>query len=175
MAKSSEITLLFFIVCISSSFTFSHGAGKQGKFTVVGKVYCDTCRVEFETKLSEPISGATVKLECNNRTDDTSTFQSPEVTTSAKGEFRIDVTGDYEDSDCDVVLKKSPRQDCSEPTESWRKSRVVLTTKDGVSGDIRHANNLGFKRKEALPQCKQVLTEMGYFELKDELGSEAAP
>ncbi|KAK8712273.1 hypothetical protein V6N13_147513 [Hibiscus sabdariffa] len=156
---------------------FSHGdgAGKSNVFTVVGHVYCDTCRVEFETKLSEPISGATVKLECNNRTDDTSTYQSPEITTGAKGEFRIHVTGDYEDSDCDVILMKSPREDCNEPTESWRKARVVITTKDGVTGNIRYANNLGFKRKEALPECKQVLTEMGYYELKNELGKEAAP
>ncbi|KAL4354015.1 hypothetical protein GQ457_06G023330 [Hibiscus cannabinus] len=177
MTKLSEITLLFFIVCISSFFSFSHGdgAGKSNVFTVVGHVYCDTCRVEFETKLSEPISGATVKLECNNRTDDTSTYQSPEITTGAKGEFRIHVTGDYEDSDCDVILMKSPREDCNEPTESWRKARVVITTKDGVTGNIRYANNLGFKRKEALPECKQVLTEMGYYELKNELGKEAAP
>ncbi|KAE8653837.1 Alg9-like mannosyltransferase family isoform 1 [Hibiscus syriacus] len=71
------------------------------------------------------------------------------------------------------MLVKSPRADCSDPTEEWRKARVVLTTLDGISGDIRFTNNLGFKIKEALPQCKQVLTEMGYFELRDELGNEA--
>ncbi|KAE8683477.1 Alg9-like mannosyltransferase family isoform 1 [Hibiscus syriacus] len=177
MAKTSAIAFLSFVICISSSLNFAYGAGpaKQDKFIIVGKVYCDTCRVEFETKLSEPINGAVVKLECKNRTTGATTFQSPEASTSPSGEYKIEVTGDYEDSDCDINLIKSPWEDCSEPTESWRKARVVLTARDGVSGDIRYPNNLGFKKKEALPGCKQVLTDMGYYELKNELGTEVVP
>ncbi|KAK8589003.1 hypothetical protein V6N13_087889 [Hibiscus sabdariffa] len=163
MAKPSEITLLFFIVCISSSFSFAQEL-TPNKFTVVGHVYCDTCRVEHETKLSEPIIGATVKLVCNNQTDNTPIFQTPEITTGAKGEFRIHAPGEYENSACDVNLMKSPRQDCNEPAESLSKSRVVLTTnnaaKEGVTSIITCANNLGFKRKEALPECKQALPEL---------------
>ncbi|KAK8647823.1 hypothetical protein V6N13_121550 [Hibiscus sabdariffa] len=177
MAKPSEIAFLFFALYISSciSFTYGAAAAKPSKYTVVGHVYCDTCRVEFETKISEPISGAVVKLECQNRANDASTFQSPEVSTSPTGEYKINVTGDHKDSDCDVNLVKSPRKDCNEPTEAWRKVRVILTTQDGISGDIRYVNNLGFKKKEALPQCKQVLTEMGYYEIRDEIGREVDP
>ncbi|GMI63594.1 hypothetical protein like AT4G08685 [Hibiscus trionum] len=177
MTKASELSLLLFALCISSSLIFAYGKGapKPGKFFVVGRVYCDTCRVEFETKLSEPITGATVVLECRNRTTGSLTYRSVYMLTDKNGYYKIQVEGDYRDSDCDVSLVKSPRSDCSDPTEVWRKARVVLTTADGVSSDIRFANNLGFKRKEALPQCKQVLTEMGYYELKDELGKEVAP
>ncbi|KAK8579274.1 hypothetical protein V6N13_142488 [Hibiscus sabdariffa] len=173
MAKTSLIALVSLAVCISSA----HAAVAPGptKFKVEGRVYCDTCRVEFETKLSQPISGAVVNLECRNRTDGAVTYKSPEVTTSKEGGYSIDVEGDYEDSDCDVTLVKSPRADCSDPTEDWRKARVVLTALDGISGNVRYANNLGFKKKEALPECKKVLTEMGYYELKEELGHEAAP
>ncbi|KAE8691855.1 hypothetical protein F3Y22_tig00110865pilonHSYRG00132 [Hibiscus syriacus] len=147
MTKASVIAFLFFAICILSSLNFASDAGTASqprKFIVVGHVYCDTCRVEFETKISQKVRGAIVKLECQNRSDRTSTFQSPEIVT-----------------------------DCNDMTEQWRKARVVLTKLDGVSGNIRYANNLGFKKKEALPECKQVLTEMGYYELRDELGNEA--
>ncbi|MBA0746720.1 hypothetical protein Gogos_009214 [Gossypium gossypioides] len=174
MTKASLIILVSLAICILSSLNLAYGAASdQNKFTVVGLVYCDTCRVEFQTSISEPISGATVKLECRNRTTEKFTFQSPEITTDARGSYKIEVTGDYEDSDCDVNLVKSPRADCNDPTEAWRKARVELTALDGVTGPIRFANNLGFKKKEALPGCKKVLTDMGYYELKDELGSEA--
>lgn len=57
MAKIPVIALLFFGICISSSLNFAHGKAMKSKFTVLGHVYCDTCRVEFETKLSTPIKG----------------------------------------------------------------------------------------------------------------------
>ncbi|GMJ13846.1 hypothetical protein like AT4G08685 [Hibiscus trionum] len=169
MAKASVIAILFFAVCISSSLSLAYGR----KFTVEGRVYCDTCRVEFETKLSQPITGAIVKLECRNRTTGSFTYRSQDMLTDGKGDYKIEVEGDYGDSDCDVALVKSPRPDCSDPTEEWRKARVVLSALDGITGDIRFTNNLGFKKKVALPGCKQVLTEMGYFEVRDELGDEA--
>ncbi|KAK8647825.1 hypothetical protein V6N13_121552 [Hibiscus sabdariffa] len=177
MAKASEIALLYFALCVSSSLSFAYGKGapKPGKFVVIGRVYCDTCRVEFETKLSEPISGATVVLECRNRTTGSYTYRSLNLLTDKDGYYKIQVEGEFGDSDCDVSLVKSPRPDCSEPTEVWRKARVVLSAEDGISSDIRFANNLGFKKKEALPECKKILTEMGYYELKDELGGGISP
>ncbi|KAB2032423.1 hypothetical protein ES319_D05G372400v1 [Gossypium barbadense] len=63
MANISIIALLCFTICVSSSLNYSYGAAEENmQYMVVGHVYCDTCRVEFETKLSEPISGAVVKL-----------------------------------------------------------------------------------------------------------------
>ncbi|KAG4149558.1 hypothetical protein ERO13_D05G341650v2 [Gossypium hirsutum] len=117
MAKASLIILVSLAICMSSSLSLVNGAASDAnKFTVLGHVYCDTCRVEFETSLSEPLPGAAVKLECKNRTDEKITFQSPEITTDNLGDYKIEVTGDYEDSDCDVTLVKSPRADCNDPT-----------------------------------------------------------
>ncbi|MFQ6657826.1 hypothetical protein Gotur_027338, partial [Gossypium turneri] len=113
---------------------------------------------------------AVVKLECRNRTNEAITFQSQEIVTDNQGDYHVIVEGDYEESDCDVALVRSPRADCSDPTEAWRKSRVVLTTFDGLSGKLRFANNLGFKKDIALPQCTRILQEMGYYELSQEAG-----
>ncbi|XP_052883569.1 pollen allergen Sal k 5.0101-like [Gossypium arboreum] len=94
--------------------------------------------------------------------------ESPEIVANSHGDYHIIVEGDYEESDCDVALVRSPRVDCSDPTEAWRKSRVVLTTLDGLSGKLRFANNLGFKKDVTLPQCTRILQEMGYYELNQE-------
>ncbi|KHG18492.1 Anther-specific LAT52 [Gossypium arboreum] len=153
MANISIIALLCFTICVSSSLNYAYGAAEENmQYMVVGHVYCDTCRVEFETKLSEPLGGAI----------------SPEIVANSHGDYHIIVEGDYEESDCDVALVRSPRVDCSDPTEAWRKSRVVLTTLDGLSGKLRFANNLGFKKDVTLPQCTRILQEMGYYELNQE-------
>ncbi|TYI32361.1 hypothetical protein ES332_A04G055000v1 [Gossypium tomentosum] len=158
MANISIIALLCFIICVSSLLNYAYGAAEENmQYMVVGHVYCDTCR-------------AVVKLECRNRMNEVITFQSPEIVANNHGDYHIIVEGDYEESDCDVALVRSPRVDCSDPTEAWRKTRVVLTTLDGLSGKLRFANNLGFKKDVALPQCTRILQEMGYYELSQEAG-----
>ncbi|KAG4204337.1 hypothetical protein ERO13_A04G041800v2 [Gossypium hirsutum] len=172
MAKVQQITLVSLAICLSTLLGFAAAANPEEKFIVEGRVYCDTCRVEFETKISQPIKGASVKLECRNITNEKIASHSQDVVTDEAGGYKIEVKGDHEDEICEVSLVKSPRADCNEPTEVWRKARVVLTKADGVSGTYRFANNLGYMKKEALPECKKVLTEMGYFELQDEIGEE---
>ena len=54
MEKASVIALVSLAICLSSLLSF---ANAEDTFFVEGKVYCDTCRVEFETRLSEPIKG----------------------------------------------------------------------------------------------------------------------
>ncbi|KAE8668590.1 Alg9-like mannosyltransferase family isoform 1 [Hibiscus syriacus] len=158
MAKASLMALVLKTVCISFLISFALAAEK---LNVVGKVYCDTCRVEFETKLSEPISGATVKLECKKEKDDVMTF-SREAVTNATGGYSIPVEGDHYEEICWVRADKSPRADCNQRMEAWERSQVELSGKDGLAEPTRTANNLGFKKKEALPGCPQVLKEMGF-------------
>lgn len=57
MEKTSIVALVISVaIClISSLLSLSHA--KHSLLDVIGKVYCDTCRVEFETKLSQPING----------------------------------------------------------------------------------------------------------------------
>ncbi|GMJ13840.1 hypothetical protein like AT1G29140 [Hibiscus trionum] len=173
MAKVWQTALVSLTICLSSLLCLVEAT--QDKFIVEGKVYCDTCRVEFETKLSEPIKGAFVNLECRNRTDGKSISHTQDVVTDETGVYKIEVEGDHEEEICEVSLIKSPRDDCNDPTELWRKSRVVLTSSDGVNGPHRFANNLGFMKRELLPECTQVLTEMGYYELEEEVGHSITP
>ncbi|XVE50097.1 hypothetical protein DITRI_Ditri01bG0134000 [Diplodiscus trichospermus] len=160
MAKASMIALVSLGICLSSllSFCYAHDI-----FFVEGKVYCDTCRVEFETKLSEPIKGgATVKLECRNRTVGGGITYSREAVTDEKGKYSIQVEGDHEEEICEVRVIKSPREDCNELMEAWNKARVLLTNKVGIMQPLRFANSLGFLKKEAVPGCAQLLKEMGF-------------
>ncbi|MBA0680496.1 hypothetical protein Goari_012188 [Gossypium aridum] len=161
MANIPIIALLFVAFCVSTFFNFANAFGMP--FIVVGHVYCDTCRVEFETTLSQGIGGAVVKLECRNRIDKSYTYRSKDIVTDKKGNYEIEVTGDYKESYCDVILVRSPRQECNDPTGKWRKTRVVLTTSSGVKGNVRVAKSLGFRKRTPLPSCNKVLKEMRLF------------
>ncbi|XP_022718027.1 olee1-like protein [Durio zibethinus] len=162
MAKASVIALVSLAICLSSFLSFSYA---EDRFFVEGKVYCDTCRVEFETRLTEPIKGATVNLECRNRTLDGSITYSRGATTDELGKYSIEVEGDHAEEICEVSVTKSPREDCNEFMEAWRKARVLLTKNDGVIAPVRYANSLGFLKKKAVPGCAQVLKEMGFVPL----------
>jgi hypothetical protein len=52
MAKS--FTIAAFVLCFSSLLISAYAADY---LNVEGKVYCDPCRVEFQTKISEGIPG----------------------------------------------------------------------------------------------------------------------
>ncbi|XVF18669.1 hypothetical protein REPUB_Repub11eG0042600 [Reevesia pubescens] len=158
MAKASMISLVSLAICLSSFLSFSNA---EDTFFVQGTVYCDTCRVEFVTRLSEPIKGATVKLECRSPTNDSITY-SQETSTDELGNYSIEVKGDHGDEICEVGAVKSPREDCKEVMEAWNKAKVVLTNKSGVVEPIRFANSLGFLKKEAVPGCEKVLEELGF-------------
>ncbi|KAA3469124.1 anther-specific protein LAT52-like [Gossypium australe] len=161
MANIPIIAILFVAFCVSTFFNFANAVGMT--FIVVGHVYCNICRVEFEITLSQGIDEAIVKLECRNRIDQSYTYQSKDIVADKRGNYEIEVTDDYEESDCDVIMVTSPRQDCNDPTKKWRKARVVLTTMEGVRGNVRFANRLGFKKRTSLPGCNKVLKEMGLF------------
>ncbi|XP_068636986.1 pollen allergen Che a 1-like [Aristolochia californica] len=127
---------------------------------VVGKVYCDTCRVGFVTRITEYIEGADVKIECHNRSTNLLTA-SAEGRTDETGTYNIPVKGEHEDDICEVQLVKSPSADCNEPYEQRSSARVLLTKNNGIVSDFRNANPLGFLKKEALPECTVVLKELG--------------
>lgn len=54
MAKSFEAVALVAALCFVSLVGF---AQCNDYLTVQGKVYCDTCRVQFETKVTEYLPG----------------------------------------------------------------------------------------------------------------------
>lgn len=109
--------------------------------------------------------GATVRLECRNREQDTNlTLKGEEVTTDNTGTYHISVDGDYEDDICEVKLVKSSDPNCSEiSVEKYFKdaARISLAANSGIASDTRMANPLGFLKKEVNPECQQLLADMG--------------
>ncbi|KAK5813067.1 pollen allergen Sal k 5.0101-like [Gossypium arboreum] len=98
-----------------------------------------------------------------NRINKSYTYRSKHIVTDKKGNYEIEVPGDYKESDCDVILVRSSRQDCNDPTGRWRKTKMVLTISGGVKGNVRAAKSLGFKKRTPLPGCNKVLKGMRLF------------
>ncbi|KAF5735011.1 putative Anther-specific protein LAT52 precursor [Tripterygium wilfordii] len=179
MAKNVAATTLFMaaVLCFSSLVSASARAPASTParapasapvsndiLYVEGRVYCDTCRVQFETKLTEYMEAASVRLQCRNRTSDKITYTFEELTDS-NGIYHIPVEGDHEEEICEVKLLKSSRDDCSERATRRLTGRVLITKNVGVATPIRYANSLGFMKKEPLPGCTQELQRMGFLPL----------
>ncbi|GMG99677.1 hypothetical protein Nepgr_001517 [Nepenthes gracilis] len=158
MEKSQIIVLIASVLCLLS-FVECH----DDRFFVEGQVYCDTCRTEFITRVSKFLEGAKVRLECRNITFGAISYAA-EAVTDKNGRYSLAVDGDYEDDICEVLLVKSPREDCSEvPSDPFirQAAKVSLTSNNGIVDPIRTANPLGFKIREPLPECLEVLKELG--------------
>ncbi|KAI4323007.1 hypothetical protein L6164_022651 [Bauhinia variegata] len=164
MAKS-----LAFIALLVSAFCFSSLlalAQATEKFTVEGKIYCDPCRLEFVTRLSTPLPGATVWLECKYENNDTLTYKSKEVVSDQNGHYSIEVEGDHEEENCKVTALKSSHPECNDPMSGMESDRIVLTKNMGVRSKSRFVNSLGFMPKRVTEeQCKVVVNELSESDL----------
>ncbi|KAL2253156.1 olee1-like protein [Sesamum indicum] len=133
------------------------------EFFVVGEVYCEVCRLNFINKLSEPMPGAKVKLECKGEEAGNITY-TQEGETNEGGQYRLKVEGDHEEEECGITLVKSSRADCNEiPDEGWASkpsSLITLTKNNGFHGSSRYANPLGFTKKKANPECAELIKEL---------------
>ncbi|KAK1405086.1 Protein hyper-sensitivity-related 4 [Heracleum sosnowskyi] len=152
---SSVLNLLFYNVL---------GGGlsqcrEEPEFIVNGKVYCDTCRVQFPTRISQPINGARVAVECRDRENGTLTHNAIGKS-DGNGEYNLPIKGDFENEICEVVVMKSPLAECAEVVEGFNRARISLTSKNGLLDTHRYANPLGFTISIPLPQCRQVLAEL---------------
>ncbi|OIW00504.1 hypothetical protein TanjilG_24234 [Lupinus angustifolius] len=168
MAKSTTIIVASALCFLS----FLGSANGVERFFVEGTVYCDTCRTQFLTRVSEFMQGATVRVECKETEGSQNVTFSKEATTDAKGSYKVEVDGDHEEETCEVVLVKSPREDCSEvDKESYlaQAAMISITKNNGITSPIRNANPLGFLKKERLSVCKDVLKELGLSEDGNEL------
>ncbi|GAA0156030.1 hypothetical protein Leryth_009259 [Lithospermum erythrorhizon] len=125
-------------------------------FHLVGKCYCDTCRVGFETDASEYLPGSIVKLECKSRESQQVTYTDTAVT-DRSGSYKFLVDRDFGDDVCDVILVKSSHSECSVPNGGRDRARVILTRNNGMVSDVRYANNLGFLKNTPLAACPQIL------------------
>ncbi|XP_006355373.1 pollen-specific protein C13-like [Solanum tuberosum] len=127
-------------------------------FLVKGKCYCDTCRCGFETPATKYLAGCKVKVECKNRVTNKITYRIDGVANS-KGEYNILVKRDCGDDVCDVVLVESGDKTCNIPNAGRDRARVALTRNNGMTSDVRYANNMGFLSNEPLATCTQILQQ----------------
>ncbi|KAL9813322.1 Pollen-specific protein-like protein [Arabidopsis thaliana] len=149
---SKAIFFSFFVisaVCLSSLAGFAAAdADDFDRFQIQGSVYCDTCRVQFVTRLSKFLEGAKVKLECRSRTNGTITL-TKEAVTDKTGSYKMEVT----DSGCSDVS-----------TEAYLRNaaKISLTANDGiVSHETRIVNPLGFMVQTPLADCPAAFKELG--------------
>ncbi|KAE9594505.1 hypothetical protein Lal_00001205 [Lupinus albus] len=158
MAKST-----IFLASALCFLCFFGSAYCQDRFSVEGLVYCDTCRIQFITKLTEFLEGATVRVECKEENSEKVTF-SKEALTDSSGSYKVEVDGDHEEEICEVKLVKSPRPDCAEIDKEFhleQSAKISITKNNGIVSDVRNANPLGFLRKKRLPACAEVLKDLG--------------
>ncbi|KMZ57126.1 Pollen Ole e 1 allergen and extensin family protein [Zostera marina] len=153
---ASSILLTVVVLFVSAVTVPTTAKLPPSTFIVEGRVYCDNCRAGFETTISEYLSGARVKLDCQNETTH-KVIQTIEAVTDSKGSYHIEISHDHEDETCEVSLVSSPKPDCSEIKSSRNSARVVLTENSGMASDTRNANSLGFLKKEPLKICKKLL------------------
>ncbi|KAI3466733.1 hypothetical protein Pfo_023396 [Paulownia fortunei] len=163
MASLTQIAILFAgALCLLSLPGITHSASAP-QFSVEGDVYCEVCRINFINKLSEPMPGAKVRLECRGEEEGNITY-SLEGVTDEKGHYRLTAEGDHGAEECEITLVKSSRPDCDEiPDEGWAikpSSKITLTKNNGFHDHTRQANPLGFTKKKALPQCTQLFKEL---------------
>ncbi|KAG6397851.1 hypothetical protein SASPL_139301 [Salvia splendens] len=139
------------LVCVLCILAFATVGRSYEVFKVEGDVYCDPCRVQFQTPLSKKLSGAGIKVECRNIETKAVSFR-VNGTTDGQGHYVVEVVGDHEDDTCEVVAVSSADAACNMTV-----SRIECTTNSGIHTDARYANPLGFMTNHASPQCLSVL------------------
>lgn len=131
---------------------------------VKGRVYCDPCRAGFETPASIYLHGAKVRLECRHRHTQEVLYKD-EAITDETGTYTMHVKDDQRDRVCDTILVSSPHKTCASPDSGRDRSRVVLTSNNGMVSSERIANNMGFMMDQPMAFCSQLLKQ---YELDDQ-------
>ncbi|KAL1299619.1 hypothetical protein HN51_044170 [Arachis hypogaea] len=160
MAKSFAVAVLLVAFCFSSS-ALARLVPEDDTFTVEGKVYCDPCRFEFETRLSHPLSNIKVTLECKKIGDEKNITYLVEGQTDKNGFYSLPVKGDHQEEFCEVKTEKSTHAKCKEPMKKMDVDRIALTKNNGVSSSIRFINPLGFMTRNIDARCVSVAQELG--------------
>ncbi|XP_052206804.1 anther-specific protein LAT52-like [Diospyros lotus] len=159
MAKAA--LALVSVLCLLALAGPAHCHDDKGAFHVQGKVYCDTCRVLFPTRLSEYLAGAEVELKCRHLENKTETL-SVTGRTNKDGHYKLAVEGDHDDEMCEVNVISSPNPECNEHNSEISSAIVSLAKNSGIRSDSRFCNPIGFRKKTALPNCAEVFDELGF-------------
>ncbi|KAJ3701516.1 hypothetical protein LUZ61_005221 [Rhynchospora tenuis] len=147
---------LCFLAFVVLSCAFASVVLAAPTFTVVGKVYCDTCRLGFETNVTQYMEGAKVNLECRHF-ERGQIEHTVEGVTDNSGAYSLQLADNHENEICEVVLVESAIKDCAEIKPGRDRARVMLSNDIGIPANIRYANSLGFFKDVPLDVCKDVV------------------
>ncbi|WVZ00766.1 hypothetical protein V8G54_026835 [Vigna mungo] len=163
MARSFAVVALFVsVMCFSSALARK----TPERFFVEGKIYCDPCQFAFESRLSFPLPGVNVTLECIKEENDTVSY-TRKSSTDANGLYSIPVRGDHEEEICVVVANPPNEGQCREAMPN-KSDRIILTKNMGAASQTRYVNPLGFMTQTTDPQCTDVVQELGLDKLFDD-------
>ncbi|EYU31033.1 hypothetical protein ABFS82_08G228300 [Erythranthe guttata] len=149
-----NLVVVLFSVCVVPAIVTAHFAGDP--FLVKGCVYCDSCRCGFETDVTKYMPSAKVRIECRDR-DSAKLTYTQEAVTDESGCYSAVVQSDRGEDFCDAVLVKSSDDECSVPNAGRDRARVILTRNNGMTDNVRYANNMGFLKNIPLSNCAQIL------------------
>ncbi|KAJ0987366.1 hypothetical protein J5N97_005722 [Dioscorea zingiberensis] len=155
---SMAAVLVFFVAAacfVPMSVSAARDVPKKSKFTVRGRVFCDTCQFGYETPLSTYLSGAKVRVECHDKTTKAKTCNFEGVTDHT-GTYNIDVVDEHEHEVCESVLLSSPHPECGSLVSGRERAPVFLTHNNGIASDTRFANALGFQKSTPLAECAKL-------------------
>lgn len=103
-----------------------------------------------------------MRFECWDMKTNATIF-SREVETNKNGKYELRVPGVHEEELCRVILISSPDPECSEINQDPfvnKASHIVLSRLNGLAGNTRTANPLGFLKKTPPPECSTLLKKM---------------
>lgn len=102
--------------------------------------------------------GAKVRVECKDKNSMEVHF-SKEATTDVTGTYQMLINEDHGDHLCDAMLVSSPRPDCARFSSGRERSRVILTSNNGIASNARFVNAMGFEADEPMSGCTQLLKQ----------------
>ncbi|KAK4264893.1 hypothetical protein QN277_026012 [Acacia crassicarpa] len=147
----------FFLLALCLCTLIPFSTSEPRPFSVIGRVYCDTCRAGFETYATTYIAGARVRVVCKER-ESLAIVYTKEGVTDSTGTYNILVEQDHGDQICEVMFVSSPVADCKVPDPGRSRSSIVVTrTDNGIVNDVHHANALGCHKDVPLPNCYEIL------------------
>ena len=127
------------------------------RFTVKGRVFCDTCRAGFETPATTYLQGAKVRVEC--RGGAAAKLCSYDGVTDHSGTYNIFVADEHEHETCEVRLVSSPDESCNTEVLGREKAPVFLSHNNGIASDTRLANALGYQKNSPQSFCAELMKQ----------------
>ncbi|XP_054811400.1 olee1-like protein [Prosopis cineraria] len=159
---SSLVTLIVSTLCFSALLEFAHG--DNGTYNIQGRIYCDPCRFQQETRSSIPLKGVKVILQCKTSEEGNMTYTNTGLT-DQNGVYTIPMNDNHENNYCEISTDQTTHPSCTE-TVAAKGDRVTLINTNVLSFSTRFVRPLGFMSKEYDPRCALMVKEYDIFNIK---------